>query len=346
MKRMLILGNFCFGKESFNGHTSKSRDYLYYLEQKYGSENLDILDTSYFRKNFIGSYFKLKKQLKNVGIVIMLLGINAAKFLVPIILKSKKKYNFKVFWSLVGGGLLYDDAAHDKMSLMLKDIDALFCETKMLTEHFKPFTPKAYYAPVFSKRKLTKPFSPIVNNGILRLCTYSRVCKEKGISTAVEAVKKLNENGVVCTLDIFGEPQSEYVEELKEILKNTESYINLNDYLSGEHVIDKLSEFDAMLFPTYYSGEGFPIGVIECFKAGVPVIASDWHFNGEIIKNGCTGFIFKLNNINELIDCVQKLLNDRELALNMRNNAFHYSFEFEPKEVLSDLFNEIDAAIN
>lgn len=345
MKKMLVLGNFCFGSESFNGHTSKSRDYLHYISQKYGSESLEIIDTKNFRKNFISSYFKLKKLLKKVDAVILLLGLNAAKLLIPIILKSKKKYKFKVFWSLVGGGLLYDDSAHNKLCPMLKDIDALFCETKALTVHFSEYVPKTYYTPVFTQRKLSKPFSPVKNDGVLKFCTYSRVCKEKGITLAVEAVKEINGQGVKCTLDIFGEPQPEYAKELNSILQNTEDYITLNDYLSGEGVIDKLSEFDAMLFPTYYPGEGFPIGVVECFKAGVPVIASDWHFNSEIIENGSTGFIFDLSNFDELIDCIKRLLDDRDLALDMRVNAYKYSCEFEPEQVLSKLFEEIDGQI-
>lgn len=342
MKKILLIGNFCFGEQSHNGQTSKSRDYYHYLCERYGNENVVTLDTANWRKKIISSYLSLVKLLKNTENVVMLLGVNAAKYILPIVVRLKKKRKYKVFWPIVGGSLLYDTAAQRKLVPMFGKVDAIFFETKKMTEFFANVDTKAYYAPVFTKRVLHKPFEPEINNGTLKLCTYSRVCKEKGISYAVEAVKNINKGGIRCTLDIFGEPYLEYKDELEEITKGTEDFIFINDYLNGDGVIDTLSEYDAMLFPTYYPGEGFPIGVVECLTGGVPVIASDWHYNSEIIQHGKTGLIFDLNDGNGLVECIGEILNDRQLLLTMKKNAQSYSESFKPECVMKDLFAEID----
>ena len=343
MKKILLIGNLCFGEESHNGQTTKSRDYYFYLTERYGAENIVTLDTAGWRKKIFASYFRLLKLLKTVDSVVMMLGVNAAKYILPVVTGLKKKYGYRIFWPIVGGSLLYDKRAQKKLVPKFKKIDAIFFETKIMTEFFAGKNTKVYYAPVFTKRVLNKEFNPVINNGVIRLCTYSRVCKEKGITNAVEAVKAINQNAIRCTLDIFGEPYADYQDELDEITKGTESFIFKNDYLNGDGVIDILSEYDAMLFPTYYPGEGFPIGVVECLTGGVPVIASDWHYNSEIIQHGKTGFIFDLNDSNGLVDCINALLDDRELLFEMKQNARKYSDLFKPESVLKDLFTEIEA---
>lgn len=60
-----------------------------------------------------------------------------------------------------------------------------------------------------------------------------------------------------------------------------------------------LKNYDALLFPTYYEGEGFAGTIIDAFAAGLPVIASDWKYNSEIIKQGITGVITKTHSISE-----------------------------------------------
>jgi glycosyltransferase involved in cell wall biosynthesis len=81
--------------------------------------------------------------------------------------------------------------------------------------------------------------------------------------------------------------------------------IVLNDYVgrSGgaitycgvadpDESVDILKQYYGLLFPTTYFGEGFPGTLIDAFSSGLPVIATDWHCNGEIITHGKTGFLY------------------------------------------------------
>ena len=62
-----------------------------------------------------------------------------------------------------------------------------------------------------------------------------------------------------------------------------------------------LKKYFALLFPTYYKGECFAGTIIDAFTAGIPVFASDWHDNKNIIKDNITGRIYKAKSVQSII---------------------------------------------
>ena len=141
--------------------------------------------------------------------------------------------------------------------------------------------------------------SPIPYNGDLpelkplSLCTFSRVMKEKGIEDVVNAVKTVNDHfgRTVYTLDIYGQvdsAQTEWFNELKSIFS---SYIKYGELVPFDKSVEVLKNYFALLFPTYYEGEGFAGTLLDAMAAGVPVIASDWRYNTEIV-NEKTGYVY------------------------------------------------------
>lgn len=120
----------------------------------------------------------------------------------------------------------------------------------------------------------------------LPLCTFSRVMKEKEIEDVVNAVKTVNEHfgRTVYTLDIYGQvdsAQTEWFNELKSIFP---SYIKSGEPVPFDKSVEVLKNCFALLFPTYYEGEGFAGTLLDAVAAGVPVIASDWRYNPEIVN--------------------------------------------------------------
>ena len=84
-----------------------------------------------------------------------------------------------------------------------------------------------------------------------------------------------------------------------------------------EKAYSTLSKYDCMLFPTYWKGEGFPGVVIDAFIAGLPVIATDWNMNTEIIKEGENGFIIPPNNIRALMNKMIWAMENRQKCLDI-----------------------------
>ena len=133
------------------------------------------------------------------------------------------------------------------------------------------------------------------------LCTFSRVMKEKGIEDAVEAVRSVNEKlgRTAYTLDIYGQVDTEQTQWF-EALKNTfPDYIRYMGVVPYDQSVSTLKNYFALLFPTYYDGEGFAGTLIDAFAAGVPVIASDWKYNSEIV-NKHVGYIYPAKSCIEL----------------------------------------------
>jgi len=89
---------------------------------------------------------------------------------------------------------------------------------------------------------------------------------------------------------------------------SSESYVLLADY----HV---------MLFPTYWKGEGFPGVIIDAFVAGLPVIASDWNMNRDIVLEDRTGVLISINDSEALAKSMKQVIEEKERWAIMAENS-------------------------
>ena len=345
-KKAVIIGNFNFGQSSFNGQTMKTRDYYYYFCERYGKENIETVDTAKWKNQPLNVFFQLLRSCVRSENVVLLLGVNSAKAILPITVMLKKILKYKILFPIVGGSIKYEYKQHKILKGCLSKVNAIYFETKMLRDYFFDlgFT-NSFYVPVFTKRRPTQKID--ISKSLqtpLKLCTYSRVCKEKGISLAIDAVKKVNERAgkIICTLDVIGSPYPEYIEEFSQKIKGCDSFIKNKPYLEGDFVIDALSNYALMLFPTFYEGEGFPIAIVECMFAGVPVIASDWHFNSEIVLHNQTGMIFSLKEVDALETILYELISQKDKLYEMKMNCLNNARNYLPENVLMQIFEEIE----
>ena len=103
-----------------------------------------------------------------------------------------------------------------------------------------------------------------------------------------------------------------------------------------------LKNYDALLFPTYYEGEGFAGTIIDAFAAGLPVIASDWKYNSEIIKQGITGMITKTHSISELKNAILSINSDVEKWNFMRKNCISEAKMYLPANAMKKLIDIVN----
>lgn len=97
-----------------------------------------------------------------------------------------------------------------------------------------------------------------------------------------------------------------------------------------------MSHYDVFLFPTYYKGEGFPGSVIDAYIAGLPIIASDWHFNKDVIKDGETGFIIPPQDEEALYKSMLSLIRDKTVLRQMRDNCLSEAKRYDVNNVLNE----------
>ncbi len=109
----------------------------------------------------------------------------------------------------------------------------------------------------------------------------------------------------------FGIEQTQLIENLKIVDK-----ISVYNGVNTEDLNNFLSAADCLIFPSYSEGFGWPI--IEAFKSGCPVIASNIEPFLEIGEDAC--IYFNPNEISELNSAYQKLLDERYCENLLKNS--------------------------
>lgn len=177
-----------------------------------------------------------------------------------------------------------------------------------------------------------------------RLCTFSRVIKEKGIEDAVQAVCEINSkyDDIFAELDIYGQIEDSQKEWFEQLQASSPQYIRYKGMVPFNQSTEVLKNYDALLFPTYYEGEGFAGTIIDAFAAGLPVIASDWKYNSEIIKQGITGVITKTHSISELKNAILSINSDVEKWNFMRKNCISEAKMYLPANAMKKLIDIVN----
>lgn len=180
-----------------------------------------------------------------------------------------------------------------------------------------------------SKRINHLPDTHIRSNERIKFVFLSRINPTKGCGEIIESVKQLNELGYqnrFC-VDFYGAIDLVYPEfpELIEGINN----IRYNGFLDLTHNegYDTLSQYDMMLFPTYWDGEGFPGVIIDSYIAGVPVLASDWSLNCDYVNNQ-TGIIIPHHNQQRLFEEMKNVIDGiydlKAMAQKCQSQAMQY----------------------
>ena len=97
-------------------------------------------------------------------------------------------------------------------------------------------------------------------------------------------------------MDFYGEIDLNYVAKFNSFLETHPNirYHGVYDATNGT-VYQELNQYDILLFPSKWIGEGVPGILVESKMAGITAIVSDWNFNSEIVRDGDEGVILKTN---------------------------------------------------
>ena len=94
------------------------------------------------------------------------------------------------------------------------------------------------------------------------------------------------------------------------------------------------SQYDVMLLPTHFYTEGLPGSVVDAYISGIPVIVTEWKHSHEFVDDGKSGYIVPFKDgIQQMIDKVLLLENDRELLRQLKTNALVKRMEFAPPKL-------------
>lgn len=174
--------------------------------------------------------------------------------------------------------------------------------------------------------------TPKCDNNIL---FASRLLKDKGLDTLLDAVEILKNNGFTCTLNVAGIIDSDVTSSipLDEIL-NLDKEGKLNWIGNEENMVSLIHKNDVVCLPTRY-GEGVPRILIEAASCGRAIIATDLPGCNDIIKDGYNGLLITPNNAKYLAEQIAVLLEDKQSLIKLgRNGRNRVLKKFDQKIVL------------
>jgi len=165
-------------------------------------------------------------------------------------------------------------------------------------------------------------FDPGISSEKSNFVLYvGRFSPEKGTDILLEAWKKLK----LLPLKIIGTGI-----QFKEFKDYADKY-SLNIEFLGQkphnEVINYIKKSIAVILPSRCN-ENFPRVIVEAFACGVPVVASKRGALTELIEDRRTGVLFNPENIEDFIEKIESIWNNKQEAEKMSRNA---RMEFENK---------------
>lgn len=341
-KKITIIGHFGGSEDFFDGQTIKTK-ILYDELKKFTNWEIKKIDTYYKNKRPFYLFWSTIKSLVETRDVIILLSENGMKFFFPLLYLSTKIVRTKVYHDVIGGNL---DLYINKYPKYLKYLNSFNCnwiETKGLAEKLKD--KGVNNTKVMPNFKRIEVVDKVIRNRLnkYKFCIFSRIMKEKGIEDAIEAINIVNRkyNKDICSLDIYGHIDKNYEIDFYKIIDNSSIVINYKGIVPYEKSVSAIKDNYALLFPTRWSGEGFPGTIIDAFSAGLPVIATDWNCNKEIITDMYNGILYPSNSFNELSEVIEWSILHEEEMYAMRENCIESAVLFKPDRYIADIVSTI-----
>lgn len=171
----------------------------------------------------------------------------------------------------------------------------------------------------------------IVHDGEKIIVHVSNFRKVKRVQDVAAAFKHVLESGVKAKLLFVGDgPERPVVEQMCREQGTCEHVRFLG---KQDNVEDILSLADVFMMPS--ASETFGLAALEAMSCGVPIVSSDVGGLPELNRDGVTGYVCKLGDVESMADRIVAILSDDELHQRMQKAARARAEEFEQDRVVA-----------
>lgn len=343
LKKIALVGVYGIGTDFTTGQAVKCYTLINWLKKEYGTDNIYIVNTYGWKKNPLKLFVFFLIGMINCRNIIIMPAQHGVKIFVPLVSRLNKIFHRSIHYIVIGGWLAEMLNEIPGLKKAAEYFDGIYVETVSMKRKLQKIGLKnVYYMPnsreyvarVTQKADWTLP---------LHVCTYSRVIKEKGIFDAIEICKRANTKlrKKVFHLDVYGKIGKEFQDEFDRSLRENEDIVTYNGCKNADETVETLSCYFALLFPTYYEGEGFAGTILDAFAAEIPIIANNWKYNEEIISDKKNGLIYPYRNLDiasqQLIELYKNKLLYQEIQKGCRESAIYYSTSRVMSEFIQNL---------
>jgi glycosyltransferase involved in cell wall biosynthesis len=139
-----------------------------------------------------------------------------------------------------------------------------------------------------------------------RFVNVGRVAEQKGQMLLIEAVGRLRDQGIDCSLAIVGDgPLRRAAEQLIDRLE-LRGRVRITGFLSNRDVLREIHESRALVLSSF--AEGLPVVYFEAFALGRPVIGTYIAGTPELIEPGACGWLVPAGSVDALVEAMREAL--------------------------------------
>lgn len=328
-----------------DGQTVKTRELVKALKKQYPGCRILMAETGDYKSNPFRLVWQLIVCAKKSDVIFVLLAENGLRVILPILFLLNKLWPKPVLHDCIGGNHFEMIRDYPGLRKYYAKMKINWVETELLKKSLEKHG--LYNAEVLPNFKDLTPVAPEelpeYRQEPYRFCTFSRVIREKGITAAAEAVRAINEEKgrIACTLDVYGPVEAPYEEEFRQVFTEGSPDVRYMGVAPFDESVSILKDYYMLLFPTWFWGEGFPGTVIDAFSAGLPVIATDWHCNSEIITHGSTGFLYDVEQPQMLKTLMEQAMEDPEGIARMKRTCLEEVKKYSPEVLMQTIDRKI-----
>ena len=316
------------------------------LENRYGKDSIGIANTNGWKKRPFAFLWESYRLIVNSDVVIIAPADRGYKTFVPILMFFNKFYHRKLVHLVIGGFLPALLEQNPKYLAYEKKFDSIFVQTENIKKDLEKLGVKNIHYLTNLKRLAKRNVNDIKpeTGADIKVCVFSRINKDKGVEDAIAAVKIINKRlGIQrVKLDFYGLLPENYKDRFNQLLEENKGVIEYKGIVDYNKTVEVLSQYFVMLFPTYYHGEGFPGNVVDAYNSALPIIATDWLYNKDVIKNGRNGILVPVRTPNAIADALQYLYEHREIRFEYAMNCLEDAKLYEPDNVMADFYKTME----
>lgn len=341
-----VLGHFGDGLDLLNGQTIKTKIITRELQRQLGPDQVLTIDTHGGWRTLLKAPFQALRALRRSANVLIFPAHNGLRIYAPLLCLLRRFFqNRRLHYVVIGGWLPQFLQKRRGLARVLRTFDGVYVETNTMKNALEAqgFS-NVLVMPNCKNLTILSPTDLIYPSGLpYRLCTFSRVMKEKGIETAVEAVRQVNEalGYTGYCLDIYGQVGSAQTEWFEALQKQFPSCVRYCGSVAADQSADTLRPYFALLFPTHFYTEGIPGTVIDAYGAGVPVICAKWQSYGDVVEDGTTGVGYDFDCAAQLEDILLRAIGHPQWLLDMKEQCLEKAADYRPETAVKTILNLI-----
>lgn len=344
MNKIGICGHYGGNNNFLDGQTVKTKIITKELEKVFGDNEVKKVDTFGGKSRLVSIILNLISLVMSCKNIIILPAHNSLRIFAPLLAFVNSFYHRKLHYVVIGGWLPEFVATRKWLKNALMKFAFIYVETSTMKNQLEAmgFTnivllPNCKNLDVIQSEEFVytkqEPF---------KLCTFSRVMKEKGIEDAVNAVKAVNDKigKNVYTLDIYGQVDKEQTDWFAKLQTEFPYYVKYKGLVPFDKTTEVLKDYFLLLFPTRFYTEGIPGTIIDAYAAGIPVVCSKWQSFADLVDD-TVGYGYEFNSEEALENLLRKIyLKDINRVLAMKEECLIKSRQYTPDRVTEILINK------